>query len=67
MQIFKILARKSECADASFVANRKSEVLCFLGVAKFEGGESGSFVAIRIWRFWRRAALEGAAGIAGGR
>ena len=67
MQIFKILGRQTERGDASFVSNRKNEVLCFLGVAKFEVAESRSFVSNRIWRFCGRAVLEGAAGIAGGR
>jgi hypothetical protein len=47
------------------VLNRKSEVLCFLGVEKFVVGERGSFVLNRNRRFWSRAAHEGATGMAG--
>jgi hypothetical protein len=40
----------------SFVLNRKNEVLCFVGVAKFWFRESGSFVLNRNWRFGGRSA-----------
>jgi hypothetical protein len=36
--------------DRSFVLNRKYEVLCFVGVAKFCFREWGSFVLNRNWR-----------------
>ena len=41
--------------DRSFVRNRKNEVLCFVGVAKFCFREWGSFVLNRIWRFGGRS------------
>ena len=37
--------------ERSFVLNRKNEVLCFVGVAKFRFRERGSFVLNRNWRF----------------